>query len=242
MPDKTRKRRAAVSKHRGSPPPRKNRYYRRSKLSEYSFLRILEGFAEDRTVAECADGMRVSEKTVRAVFMALRRKLVPATLTEPYQFGGTGFFLFQGGRLSERGKAVLKSVAESEIFHTHMTRHCPRLADPRDGKSYLFEVAVRLFCNIALQKTAEHLYPAETRSAAAQMQGIALWISENRETERFHEKHGQLVARFGKVVDAMPVLLELEELQALRSKSAAHRYPAHILKDELRRYLLRDPL
>lgn len=220
----------------------RNRYYRHSKLSEYTFLKVLRGFADDLTARQCAAGMRVSEKTVRGIFMALRRALLSATLSHPYRFGGAGFFLFRDAALSERGKRILEAVAQSEIFRAHRERHCPRLSVVGDGKHYLFEVTVRIFCNIAVRKDPEHLYPPDTRTAIAQMQSIADWIRQTRDSEGFYEKYGHVVARFGKAVEAMSPILERDELRTLQTKSAPHQYPNRILYEHLRRYLRKNPL
>ena len=242
MADRKRKNQETESKKRTPRRAPQNRYYRRSKLSEYSVLKVLRGFADDLTARECAAGMRVSEKTVRGLYTAFRRKLLAAILVHPYQFGGAGFYLFRHGKFSPHGPHILEAVGESEIFRTALKRHRLRPPSEDEAKLFLFEITIRVFCHIALRKSPEHLYDPQTREAAEMMRQIAGWIRENRDTDGFFETYGDLVARFGNVVKGMTALVNMELLHALKTKSAEHHYPGTVLYDDLRRYLLEDPL
>ena len=99
-----KKRRIKNEKARPKPRP-KNRYMRGSKLSEYKFLQILRVFAEDKTSAELASEIRVSEKTIRATYRHLREKLLEAILIDKHAFGGAGDYLMRDNKLDEKGSA-----------------------------------------------------------------------------------------------------------------------------------------
>ena len=160
----------------------------------------------------------------------------------PTDFGGAGLFMFRDRKLSNTGRQFLEAVRESGIYRMHMKRHAPRLSSPRDEKRFAFEVSVRVFCNIALDKEPASLYPPETREAVAGMREIAGWISDNREAIAAHDAYRQILDRFEKVVAQMGRLIEMEELLTLKTRSAEHHFPSSVLYDHLRRYLLTDPL
>lgn len=238
------KKQIPLKKRKNYPPERRlrNRYFRRAKLSEYSFLKILHGFANDIPTPDLALNIRVSAKTIRATYRALRGCLFEATLQAPKILGGSGHFLIKNGQLSERGKMFLAAIAESKIFTNHCQTHTPRNKQKTEYQYLLFEVAVRVFCNIAINKTPDTLYPEETRDAIKTIQEIAQWISENRQTDGFPENYAGVIRRFGVILDQLPRLLEQEGLLALKTKSVAHRFPAIVMYDDLRRYLLVNPL
>lgn len=240
--DRKPKKRLAVSKSHGQKPVQKNRYHRGAKASEYTTLKILHGFAHDKTVQELAAAMRPSEKTLRDIYMRFRLKLVPATLSRPLEFGGAGLFMFRGSNLSSTGERFLEAVRESGIYRAHMKRHAPRLSNSAEEKRFAFEVCVRVFCNIAIDKAPESLYPQETREAIGTMREIGGWISEHRDEIAAHEMYRPVLERFDRVVTQMASLIEQEEVLALRTKSTEHHFPSSILYDHLRRYLLDDPL
>ena len=123
-----------------------------------------------RTANDAADGKRISEKTFRATYWKFREALLLAVISEPWSFGRAGHFLFHDRRLTRTGKAFLENVSRSDLFADHMKRHCPRLKSLRQRRLVLFEVVIRVFCNISVPKEAtalmslrtqsgEHLYP-----------------------------------------------------------------------------------
>ncbi len=229
-------------KNRVSKTRIRNRYHRRAKLSEYKFLQVLQGFCDDIPAANLTLKTRISEKTIRATYKALRGQLYFATQGDRYGFGGAGFFLFLGGNLRERGRQFIEEVSQRQIFLDHMRRHGPRTRKPTDATDFLFEVTVRMFCNIGMQKDLATLYPKETREALSTIREIAQWIRENQEIEGFSTKYASLLEGFEKIVTNMPKLLEMEELLALKTKSVAHRFPSNVMYEDLRRYLLKNPL
>jgi len=241
--ERKRKIRSSKSKNRRARPPARNRYVRRAKLSEYRFLKILRGFADNETAAELAPHIRISDKTIRRSYAALRARLIPATLAAPFRFGGAGFFLFSGGRLSHGGKLFLESVHESELYRTHLKRHAPRMReDAPEADSFLIEVAVRVFCYRALQKDAETLYPEETRQALANLREIGEFIAEQANNDDFRERYGWLIERYQLLAARMPAVVQKETLVQFSTLSTWHHYPDHILYEDLRRHLLKHPL
>lgn len=240
--DLARQKRHAVSKSRPRKPTAGNRYHRRAKTSEYTTLKILKGFAEERTVQNVASGMHISEKTLRNIYMRLRHKIMRATLLHPLSFGGAGLFLYRGGGLSRSGCAILASVRESRLYRRHMRIHAPRLADPSDEKHHLFEVTARIFCHIAMTKTPETLYPPETLAALHSLQDMGVWIAANRAAITGHERYGEVPERFASLVSQVDELAEADALLSLKDKSREHVYAERVLYNDFRRYLLTDPL
>jgi len=213
-------------------PPRRS-----GKLSEYKVTRILRGFADGVRAQDLAKTIRVSEPTIRETYMVLRKKLMGATLARPQAFGRAGLFLFEEGQVSDRGRAFLEAVRDSPIFAEHCRRHCPRLRNPKDGKLHLFEVAVRVFCHVALPRGPEALYPPETWQAMQHFLSIAEWIKEERGKPGFAERHGDIVRRYAAITDQFEALVKMEQLLTLKSKSTEHRFANEVLFDGLKGYI-----
>lgn len=220
----------------------KNRYFRNAKLSEYYFLKILKGFSEDVTAKDLAQRSKISEKTIRSVYRRLRNKLLAAIIYKSERFGGTGFYLLRKGKLDEQGKRFLQGIAESDIFTRHIQRHAPRLNSQEDLQGLMVEVVVRVFCNIHLDEEALIDYPGDTKKALLELSEMGKWIKESMQREGFLDKYKHIIERFQEVSAKMKLLLEKEELLALKSKSKPHRYPWDVLYNDLRRYLLKHPL
>lgn len=219
-----------------------NRYHLNAKLSEYKFLQILRGFCNDVVAAEVAAQKNISEKTIRFTYKLIRNQLFSATMGNLNAFGGAGFFMFDRQGLSKRGHAFIEAIQESNLFADHMRRHAPRTKKPEDAREFLFEVSVRLFCNLAMNKDAETLYPQETRDALGLVKEISQWIRDASEQEQSSEQYSEVVTRFGKLITHLPLLLMNEELLALKSKAVEHRFPSTVLYDDLRRHLLKHPI
>ncbi len=236
------KNRSAVSKTGSRTRLPANRYYRHSRLSEYRFLRILRAFADNVPATETARRMRLSDKSVRALYAALRESLLKAAIASPRDFGWAGYYLIEDGYLSKRGHDFVETVFESGLFRDHIARHGLRLRTPRDRGRAVIEVTIRMFCHIAMTgPPPSHLNP-ETREAIEIMGSISGWIRENMQTEGFLEDYAGFIRRFGKAVERMPGVISIDEIAALRDGATEHRYPATVLYDPLRRYLLKDPL
>lgn len=220
----------------------KNRYARSSKLSEYRFLKVLKGFAMDKTAKELAEETGISEKSIRSTYRGFRNKLIEAAIYNRDAFGGAGFYLLRKGKLDEQGERFLQGVAESKIFTDHVDRHAPRLHSPEDLQGLIFEVVIRVFCNVDMDEGTLIDYPEETKKAVLELRDMGQWIRENMQTEGFLDKYGHVVERFRKVAADMKLLMEKEELLAMQTKSRAHRFPWELFYNDLRRYLLKHPL
>jgi hypothetical protein len=227
------------TKNAGKPA---NRYARRSKLSEYRFLRILEGFTMDKTAQELAESIGISEKSIRATYRDLRLALMEAALSNTKAFGGAGFYLLRHENMGPRRRRFLDGVAQSELYARHVKRHAPRLKSSNDKEALTFEVAMRMFCNIDIDDGSLINYPPETKQALLTLRDIAQWIKDNLRREGFMEHYGHVVEEFFRVSKKMDRLTEEEELLALRSKSRPHRYPWMLMYNDLRKYLLKHPL
>lgn len=221
---------------------RKNRYMRNAKLSEYRFLKVLRGFAADYTAKELARDSGISAKTIRATYRVLRNKLIEAAIYNRKGFGGAGLYLLRKGRLDAQGKRFLKGVAESDLFQRHVERHAPRLNSEEDLQGLVFEVAIRTFCNIHIAEGTFIDYPDKTKEAVENLRDISQWIRENLPKEGFVERYGHIIEQFRKVSEGMRLLLEKEELLALKSRSREHRYPWDLLYNDLRRFLSKHPM
>lgn len=196
----------------------------------------------DVTAKELAEDSGITEKTIRTTYKDLRNKLIEAAFYNPKGFGGAGFYLLRKGKLDNQGKRFLQGVVESEIFTKHVERHAPRLNSAEDLQGLTFEVVIRVFCNIHMTEGTLIDYPEETKKAVEDLRDIGQWIKENIQNEGFLEKYGHVVERFHKVAADMKLLLEKEELLALKTKSREHIYPWYLLYNDLRRHLLKHPL
>lgn len=215
---------------------------RNAKLSEYRFLKILHGFAMNQTAKELAPEIRISEKTIRAIYRQLRDRLPEAIMMNPQGFGGAGYHLLPDRRLGVKGKRFLATIARSGIYARHAERHAPRLSDMRGMGDLLFEVAVRMLCNTSLRQGAMIDYAPDTKAALREASQIADWIRENRHKEGFLERQGRLIRRFEEIAEGMKRILDHEALAVLRTQAREHRYSAELLYSDLRRYLLKHPL
>ena len=215
---------------------------RNSKISEYKFLQILKGFSDSVSAKELASKIKVSEKSIRAIYRSLRDKLIEAVVLNQHDFNEAGFYLLRGGKMDEKGKRFLAGVAESTLFTDHIEKHAPRLHSQEDLQTILFEVSVRVFCNIKLKDGALIDFPDETKDALREMRDIADWIKQNMDNEAFITKYGHVIERFQKLSQDMKLLLEKEQLVAMKNQSKEHHYPWDLLYTDLRRYLLKHPI
>lgn len=129
----------------------KNRYCAGAKLSEHKFLRILRGFAEGIPIQALEATTRVSGKTIRATYKALRANLVHAALEHPDRFGGAGHLLFH-----DHAHCLLYSMRHSPHFRRHRRHHAPRLSCAEEEQRFVTEAAVRLFCALDLREWPLH--------------------------------------------------------------------------------------
>jgi hypothetical protein len=215
---------------------------RNAKLSEYQFLKVLRGFADDIEPRKLATDVRTSEKTIRTLYRALRRKLLEAAVVQQHHFGGAGHYLFRQGKVTGKTKRFLEGVSESDIFTDHIRRHAPRIHDPQERKMLRIEVAIRVFCHMAMKDGALTDYPSETRSAVAQIRDMRQWIADHIHMEGFVARYGHIIDRVNALTQSILRLVEQEELLALRTKSRMHHFPNNVLYDDLRRFLLKNPI
>jgi len=231
-------------KHRPKRP--RNRYMRGAKISEYRFLKLLRGFADDQTAQETAWQVKLSEKRTREIYDVLRDKLMRAVLEQPFAFGWAGYFLFDGLEISTRGAAIFDAVSESDIFKSALIRHAPRAGltgDVSDRFSQvLMEVTVRVFCALAMRKDNDTLYSEEMHDAFAKLQLVAIYIHQHKQQPDDPELFRAVTDSFEAIMCDFPKVLAEDELKALVQGHRPHRYPQEVLYTDLRRYLLDNPL
>ena len=220
----------------------KNRYMRNAKLSEYKFLAILRGFADEKTPKELALTARVSEKTIRALYKQLRTHLIMAVIANPYDFGKAGYFIMEKNKVSKRGRAFFESVVESDIFKRYAKHQAPRTKDIDKLQDLIFDVTTRVFCHIALDKDILISYPEGTTRAIQEWKDIAAFLAEGKNDKAFQEKYAVVYQRFHELTPKLKDLLHHEQLLSLKKQSKEHRYANDVLYNDLRRYLLKNPL
>ncbi|GKY89303.1 hypothetical protein [Sinisalibacter aestuarii] len=211
---------------------------RNAKLSEYRFLKILRGFAEDKTAQELAREIAISEKTIRASYRELREKLIEAALAEPQAFGRAGYYLTLRQNRGTEVRQFLHGIAKSEMFTSHVKRHAPRLSTSDDAQRLIFEVAIRTFCSVAIRDGAVVDYPPEMKRALTVLRTVEISI----DSEGTSNRRGEAAEGFPALEAELRRQTDAERLISLRTQSSLHHYPRNVLYDDLRRYLLRVPL
>ena len=230
----------------GNRSPR-NRYMRSSKLSEYKFLRVLRGFADELTIKELSEETRISERSIRSLFGRLRRAVLEAAMAEPKSFGWAGYFLFDGDAFSERGHHMIDVVSGSDVFRRFLNHHEFRLGlttdEVDDNFAYILaEATIRIFCMLSMNKDNETLYSDEMQEAYAGLQLVALYIAQHQSQPDDPSLFRAALSSFERVVTDFPRALAQDEFRSLVQGFKLHRYPNDLFYDDLRRYLLKYPL
>ncbi|MEM9356807.1 MAG: hypothetical protein AAGB04_11380 [Pseudomonadota bacterium] len=224
----------------------KNRYMHRAKISEYRFLNVLRGFANDQTAEETARQVKLSEKRVREIYDLLRDKLMRAILERPFDFGWAGYFLFDDLEISQRGARILDAVSASDLFRSSLNRHAPRVGltgEVSDRFSaLLMEVTVRVFCALSMRKDNDTLYSDEMQEAFAKLQLVAIYIHQHRDNPDEPELFQAVTESFQAIMEDFPYFLAQDEFKSLVQGHTRHRFPNEVLYNDLRRYLLANPL
>tara|TARA_R110000796_G_scaffold45616_43_gene110490 strand:- start:20453 stop:21175 length:723 start_codon:yes stop_codon:yes gene_type:complete len=239
-----KKMKPAKTKIAPTKPRPKNRYVRNAKLSEYRFLKILRGFAEDRKAQELAKEVGISEKTIRTTYRQLRRKLIEAVEARPQAFGKAGFYLKQHQDDGWEIYEFIFSFVKSEIFDDYVKRHAPRLKPTDNVGTLWFEAVIRTFCSIAIGEKAVLEYSPEFKESRRKILEFIAEAEPDRdhEPEGVKERFGDRAERMRTAVEGMDEVLKSQRLAAIRFQSRSHHYPRSVLYDDLRRYLLRSPL
>lgn len=224
----------------------KNRYMRGAKISEYMFLKVLRGFSNEQTTQETALLTNLSEKRVRELYDALRGNLMRAAMLHPFEFGWAGHFLFDELTLSLRGQHIIDVVAASDFMRVALNRHAPRAGlttIPKQRFSeLLFEVAVRMFCGLSMNKETDSLYSDEIQDAYAKLQFIASYIHEHKESPDDPETYNAIAQSFELIMRDFPILLAQEEFKSHVEGYKWHRFSTELFYNDLRRYLLKNPI
>ncbi|MGH1351638.1 MAG: hypothetical protein ACRBBN_12660 [Methyloligellaceae bacterium] len=204
----------------------RNRYYEGAKLSEYQFRLILQGYAENLTPRKLAIKTRTSEKTIRTLYAKFRMALAKAIFTRPESFGCAGLCLFEDERLSKRGKKLLKTIIQSELFQRHLKLHAPRIPNKYARKDLALDCTLRLFCHISVPKIEE----------------CATYREEDYPNVSQFYKSNRLEEHLINLETLIPAMLQSQKNIPPELMPRIHRYPGHVLYEDLRQYLLKHPL
>ena len=226
--------------------PIKNRYQRFSKISEYKFLRVLRSFADDLTAKEASEKVRVSEKTIRKLYDELRDKLLRASLMEPDSFGSAGHFLYENQEVSSRGRHMMDTVTDSDLFARTMKRHAPRVGaiDAPDSRYNMIalEVAVRVYSKVDPPRDIEKLYAPEVQRLLFNVGVTERFLKDQADNPDDPEYYASVAAKYAKVKKRIPALLAKEEFLTLGKNYKYHQFSNNLLYDDLRKFLLKEPL
>ncbi|OAB55823.1 hypothetical protein AY600_17975 [Phormidium willei BDU 130791] len=208
---------------------------------------MLRCFCEEKTVQGAAAETRVSVRSVRSLFERFREALLRAALEDRFAFGWAGYFLFENDEISARGAAILDAIASSDLMRWAIERHGVRVglskAKPDPRFSYLlFETAVRVFCALSMKKGNDTLYGPEIHEAYANLQLVALYIHMHKDGPEDPAFFDAVVTSFERIMRDFPRLLEQEEFSNLVAARRHHLYMNDVLYNDLRRYLLKNPL
>ena len=215
---------------------------RNAKLTEYKFLHILRGFADEKTPKELAATAKVSEKTIRALFKALRNHLMLAVIAYPYDFGKAGFYLLDGKEVGKRGVEFFRAVMESDDFKKFSNIQAPRSKDVKTQKDLIFESTVRVFWRISIDKNGLLSFSEKTTESIEIWKEMANWLKQGKNDKEFQAENIEIYKRFNELSQRLKTLIQLEQLVLLKSQSTEHRFANGVFYNDLRRYLLKNPL
>lgn len=227
-------------KARSKPRP-KNRYVRGAKLSEYKFLKILRSFAYGLAPKDAAKETGISEKTVRATYAALRQKVVEAAKSGKPIFGLGSRYLFEGGRLTEKGAIFLEAVAKSRVFKSYLADHAPRLRDEAEREIYVFDLGMRIFTGLVLAEDEFYELSPGLRRSLALLAAMQTWIDVNLDEPGFVEENRGTLERHASLSRMAEIVREQRQIVALR-QSGKHRYLGSKYYTDLRKYTIKYPL
>lgn len=215
---------------------------RNAKLTEYKFLHILRGFADEKTPKELAATAKVSEKTIRALYKALRNQMIIAAVNQPGQFGLAGYFLFDESKISRRALSYLDAVVKSPFFDRYSKLHAPRRKNIDQREDIIFDVGIRAFCRIAQSKDLKITYSEHAKATFKNWKFLAAWFENREHDQAFLEEHAALYEDYQQTSKKINDFLRLEQLVSVLQQSTVHRFANNVLYRDLRSYLLKKPL
>jgi hypothetical protein len=183
---------------------------------------------------------------VRALYDRFRKSLMAAVIEQPFSFGWAGYFLFDGLEMSPRGHAFFDALVTKPMMRRAIDRHAPRVGltvDPDERFSYLaFETAVHVFCALSMKKDNDTLYSDEIHEAYAKLQLVAIYIHTNKDAPEDPEMFEAVKESFYAIMRDFPKLLDEEEFHSLVTRWRPHKFSNDVLYEDLRRFLLKNPL
>jgi len=94
----------------------KNKYYKRSRISEKKFREILRYFSEDFTAITTANLCRVNRNTVNKIYHLLRERIVKMSLKRKAEFGEFELDESYFGAKRVRGKRGRGAAGKTPVF------------------------------------------------------------------------------------------------------------------------------
>lgn len=219
----------------------KNRYVRNAKLSEYRFLRILHSFAYGLSPKDAAIETGISEKTVRATYASLRQKVMEAAKTAKPIFGLGSRYLYEDGKLTEKGAIFLEAVSCSRVFESYIDDHAPRLRDEAERESYVFDLGMRILTGLVVAEDEFYSISPGLQRSLTLLAAMQSWIDANKDAPEFAEKNKKTLERHASLSRMAEIVREQRQIIALR-QSEQHRYPGNRYYTDLRKHLLKFPI
>lgn len=244
MENKSKK--GAIKRKNAGRPPRsaprlRNRYVRNAKLSEYKFLKVLRSFAEGRNPKDAATDTGISEKTIRATYMALRQKVMEAAKSGRPLFGMGSRYLYVDGELTEKGQIFLDSVRSSDVFQRYLAEQAPRSKEGPERDALVFDLGMRLFTGLHVaEREFLEVSPALQR-ALDQLMLMRVWIDSQQDKPGFPDEQAETIVRVGQLERMAEIVIEQRQIIALR-QSAEHRYASGRYYSDLKGYLGQVPI
>ncbi|WP_299739098.1 hypothetical protein [uncultured Roseobacter sp.] len=212
-----------------------------AKLSEYKFLKVPRGFAIGISSNSLATATGISEKSIRAIYAALRSKVMEAAKSGKPVFGISSRYLFENGKPTEKGKAFLDAVSKSGMFEAYLKIHAPRLRNKGERDLLVFDLGMRIFTGLVVAEEDFLALSPGLRRSMEQLIILQIWIDANADTPGFAEEHRETIERHRALKRMAEIVREQHQIIALR-QSAKHRYAGEQYYTDLRKYLLKNPI
>ena len=205
----------------------------RAKLSEYKFLKILRAFAYGLSPKDAAADTGISEKTIRATYAALRKKVMEAAQSGKPVFGMGSRYLYENGKLTEKGTIFLEAVSKSAVMESYIADHAPRLKDQKERETYVFDLGMRIFTGLVVAEDEFYeLSPGLNRSIAL-LELLRVWIDQHKDEPGFEEEYHETLERHARLLRMAALVREQRQILTLR-QSAQHLYSGEKFLSELR--------
>lgn len=203
---------------------------RYSKVSEYRFERVLKRFCNFAGVDELADRSKISSRAVRDIYWRLRFAILESLTKEPQLFGGAAEFLLDGEQFSSGGKVLVHCLSYSDAnpaMHRHIAPSLGQLTSKRSN-AMKCEIVLRAY-NWCFNRP-ELICPQPKQVTNRHPHLVGKWWEGCFPFEVEHRR-----------IEVGLIYLE-EEMRRISKSHNEYREPNRILFNDLRGYLIRNPL